>query len=51
MAAADAERTLEWECGDEEARVVLLADLWLDRPDTLDSLHRVLTGACPKPCV
>ena len=31
---------------DAEARIVLLADVWLDRPDTLESLHRVLSGAC-----
>lgn len=42
----EAERALEWEVEDAEARIVLLADVWLDRPDTLESLHRVLSGAC-----
>lgn len=35
---------LDWEVENEEARIVVMADLWLDRPNTLDSLHSVLTG-------
>ena len=35
---------LEWEAGREEDRVVVLSDLWLDRPETLDRLETVLDG-------
>lgn len=37
----------EWEAEHAEARIIALADLWLDRPDTLDALARVLAGASP----
>ncbi len=30
---------------DEDDRIVFLADLWLDRPATLDRLRAVLEGA------
>lgn len=41
----EAERAAEWEREDGDARIVLMADLWLDRPDTLLKLQRVLEGA------
>ena len=41
----EAQRAAEWEREDSDARIVILADLWLDRPDTLPKLQRVLNGA------
>ena len=40
----DARRAAEWERENGDARIVILADLWLDRPDTLLKLQRVLNG-------
>ena len=45
LRGADADAAGEWETDHPEARIVALADLWLDRPDTLDALSRVLSGA------
>jgi hypothetical protein len=41
----DARRAAEWESENGDARIVILADLWLDRPDTLPKLQCVLDGA------
>ena len=41
----DTRRAAEWERETADARIVILADLWLDRPDTLPKLERVLDGA------
>ena len=45
LRGADADAAAEWETEHPGARIVALADLWLDRPDTLDALARVLSGA------
>ena len=37
--------TIEKEEQNSEAdRIVVLADVWLDKPDTLDNLHTVFSG-------
>lgn len=38
-------RAAEWEDGHREDRVVVLSDVWLDRPETLDKLRLLLAGA------
>lgn len=38
-------RAAEWEDGQREDRVVVLSDVWLDRPDTMDKLCLLLAGA------
>lgn len=45
LRGADADAAADWEADHPGARIVALADLWLDRPDTLDALSRVLSGA------
>lgn len=37
-------RAAEWEDVHSEDRVVVLSDVWLDRPTTLDQLRLLLTG-------
>lgn len=44
VAHEDLGATLEWEAQREEDRIVVLSDLWLDRPETLDRLHVVMSG-------
>ena len=51
----EAQRAAEWEREDGDARIVIMADLWLDRPDTLPKLQRILDGArrvslCDRSC-
>ena len=33
-----------WEAEHCDDRIVVMADVWLDRPDTFDKLHAVLSG-------
>lgn len=42
-------RALQWETDNREARVVVISDLCLDRPQTLDRLQAVLSGRLPAP--
>ncbi|KAK9827395.1 hypothetical protein WJX81_006181 [Elliptochloris bilobata] len=44
LRGAEADAAADWEAEHTGARIVALADLWLDRPDTLDALSRVLAG-------
>lgn len=44
MKADDVIRALQWEIDNQEARVVVISDLWLDQPQTLDRLQAVLAG-------
>lgn len=37
-------RSLHWQIENEQARVVVISDVWLDRPQTLDQLRIVLSG-------
>lgn len=38
-------RAAQWEADNEEDSVVVLADVWLDKPETLDRLRTVFAGA------
>ena len=40
----EAQRAREWEGEDTDARIVIMADLWLDRPNTLPKLQSILDG-------
>ncbi|KAI3430534.1 hypothetical protein D9Q98_005127 [Chlorella vulgaris] len=40
----DERQLLGWEARHAEDRIVLLSDVWLDRPDILDRLHTVFGG-------
>ena len=35
---------LQWESEHEEDSVVVLSDVWLDKPETLDRLRTLFTG-------
>jgi hypothetical protein len=43
-------RSLHWQIENEQARVVVISDVWLDRPQTLDQLRIVLSGGPLKKC-
>lgn len=43
----DERQLLGWEARHAEDRIVLLSDVWLDRPDILDRLHTVFGGGWP----
>ena len=38
---------LRWEEQHCHDRLVILSDVWLDRPETLDKLHAILSGEVP----
>lgn len=40
----DERQLLSWEARHADDRIVLLSDVWLDRPEVLDNLHTVLAG-------
>ena len=40
----DVSAVAAWEAEHCDDRIVVLADVWLDRPDTFDKLHAVLSG-------
>lgn len=44
VAAEDMGPVLQWEGTQEADRIVVLSDLWLDKPETLDRLEVVLEG-------
>ncbi|KAK9814165.1 hypothetical protein WJX72_001491 [[Myrmecia] bisecta] len=37
-------KALDWEMAHENDRIIIMSDVWLDKPETLDSLHLLLTG-------
>ena len=40
----DLATTMEWEGMREDDRIVVMSDIWLDKPDTLDRIEVVLEG-------
>ena len=44
VGSEDLAATMDWEATREDDRIVVLSDLWLDKPDTLDRLQIVLEG-------
>ena len=42
--ADDLAAVVRWEEEHSHDRIVVLSDVWLDRPDTFDKLHAVLSG-------
>ena len=51
MTAEDLAQTMEWEATREQDRIVVLSDLWLDKPETLDRLEVVMEGVERPPAV